>query len=84
MLRNPLRSAAALLALMFLSSSASASPIGAGTRAAVLPKAALLQEARCQRICRPQDRVCDRFPDGRMICRPAACQVICDRRRGRG
>jgi hypothetical protein len=80
MLRNPLCSAAALAAMVFLPSSASASPIGAGARAAVPPKAGLLQEARCQRICRPQDRVCDRLPDGRMVCRPAACRVICHRR----
>jgi hypothetical protein len=67
MLRNPLCSAAALLAMVFLPSSASASPIGVGTRAAAPPKVGLLQE-------------CDRFPDGRMICRPAACRVICHRR----
>ena len=77
MLRNPLCSAAALLAMVLLSSSASGSPIGVGTRAAAPPKVALLQEVRCQRICRPQDRVCDRFPDGRLVCRPAVCRVIC-------
>ena len=83
MLRNPLSSAAALVAMVFLPNSASASPIGAGTRVVVPPAPGLLQEARCQRICRPQDRVCDRFPDGRIICRPAPCQVTCDPRRGR-
>jgi hypothetical protein len=80
MLRNPLCSAAALFVMVFLPNSASASLIGAGTRAVAPPEAGLLQEARCQRICRPQDRVCDRFPDGRLICRPAACRVICHRR----
>ena len=80
MLRNPLCSAATLFAMVFLPTSASASPIGVGTSAAVLPKAALLQVAGCQRICRPQDRVCDRFPDGRLVCRPAACRVICHHR----
>jgi hypothetical protein len=80
MLQNRLCSAAALLVMVFLPSSASASPIGAGTRAAAPSEAVLLQEARCQRICRPQDRVCDQFPDGRLICRPAACRVICHRR----
>ena len=80
MLRNPLCSAAALLAMVFLPSSASASLIGAGTRAVAPSDVGLLQEARCQRICRPQDRVCDRFPDGRLVCRPAACRVICHRR----
>jgi hypothetical protein len=80
MLQNRLCSAAALVAIVFLPNSASASPIGAGTRAAAPSDVGLLQEVRCQRICRPQDRVCDRFPDGRMICRPAACRVICTRR----
>ena len=80
MLRNALCSAAALIATAFLPSSASASLIGACTRAAAPPETVLLQEAGCQRICRPQDRVCDRFPDGRIVCRPAACRVICHRR----
>jgi hypothetical protein len=79
-LQNPLCFAAALFAMAFLSGSASASPIGSGTRAAVPPQAVLLQEARCQRLCRPQDRVCDRFSDGRMVCRPAACRVTCRHR----
>jgi hypothetical protein len=78
--RNSLCSAAALFAMVFLPSSTSASLIGAGTRAAVPLGTELLQVVRCQRICRPQDRVCDRFPDGRLICRPAACRVICHRR----
>jgi hypothetical protein len=51
MLRKPMCFAAALFAMAFLSGSASASPIG--TRAAVPPKAVLLQEVRCQWICRP-------------------------------
>jgi hypothetical protein len=80
MLQNRLCSAAALIAMVSLPSSVSASLIGAGTRAAAPPEAGLLQEARCQRICRLQDRVCDRFPDGRVVCRPAACRVICHRR----
>jgi hypothetical protein len=78
--RNSLCSAAALFVMVFLPSSASASLIGAGTRAAAPLGTELLQEARCQRICRPQDRVCDHFPDGRLICRPAPCRVICHRR----
>jgi hypothetical protein len=73
MLRNPLCSAAALLAMVVLPSSVSASLIGAGTRAAAPSDVGLLQEVQCQRICRFQDRVCDRFPDGRVVCRPAAC-----------
>ena len=80
MLRNPLCSAAVLLAMVFLPSPASASLIGVGTRAAVPPDVGLLQVVRWQRICRPQDRVCDRFPDGRLVCRPAACRVICHHR----
>ncbi len=80
MLQNRLCSAAALFAMVFLSSSASANPLGAGTRVVAPGEVGLLQEARCQRICRPQDRVCDRFPDGRLICRPAPCRVICTRR----
>jgi hypothetical protein len=80
MLRNPLCSAAALLAMVVLPSSVSASLIGAGTRAAAPSDVGLLQEVGCRRIRRFQDRVCDRFPDGRMICRPAACRVICHRR----
>jgi len=54
MLRNPLCSAAALLAMVLLSSSASGSSIGVGTRAAAPPKVGLLQVVRRQRICRPQ------------------------------
>jgi hypothetical protein len=54
MLQNRLCSAAALVAMVFLPSSVSASLIGAGTRAAAPPEAGLLQEARRQRICRPQ------------------------------
>ena len=80
MVQNRLCCAAALFAIVLLSRSASGSPLGVGTRAAAPPKVGLLQEARCQRICRPQDRVCDRFPDGRMVCRPAAFRVICHRR----
>jgi hypothetical protein len=80
MLRNPLCSAAALLAMVVLPSSVSASLIGAGTRAAAPSDVGLLQEVGCRRICRFQDRVCDRFRDGRMICRPAVCRVICHRR----
>ena len=54
MLQNRLCSAAALIAMVSLPSSVSASLIGAGTRAAAPPEAGLLQEARRQRICRPQ------------------------------
>jgi hypothetical protein len=77
---KPLCSVAVLFAIAVLPGSAFASHIGASTRAAVPPSGMLLQGVRCQRICRPQDRVCDRSPDGRMICRPAPCRVICHRR----
>jgi hypothetical protein len=70
MLLKPLCSAVALFAMALQSSSASASPISAGTRAAVLPGASLLQEVRCQRPCRPQGRQ----SGCRTICSPTSVQ----------
>jgi hypothetical protein len=49
-------SVAALFAIASLPGSASASPISAGTRAAVLPEAVLLQEVQCQQVYRLQGR----------------------------
>ena len=49
-------SVAALFAVASLPGSASASPISAGTRAAVPPEAVLLQEVQCQQVYRLQGR----------------------------
>jgi hypothetical protein len=59
-------SVAALFAIASLPGSASASPISAGTRAAVPLEAVLLQEVQCQQVYRLQGRryvrrvICDR------------------------
>ncbi len=70
MLRKSLCSVAVLLAIAFLAGPASASPLGASTRAAVSPGASLLQEVRCQRVCRPQGRQ----SGCRTICGPTSVQ----------
>ena len=65
LLRKPICLAAALVTMAFLSGSASASPISAGTRASLPPGAVLFQKVRCQRICHYQGRT-------------PVCQVACN------
>jgi hypothetical protein len=68
LLRKPICSAAALVTMAFLSGSASASPISAGTRASIPPGTVLFQKVRCQRICHYQGRT-------------PVCRVVCNHQR---
>jgi hypothetical protein len=79
-LRSSMCLATALCAMVFLSSSASASPISAGTRPAP-PEGGLFHKVQCQRVCDPP--VCNRLSNGRRICRQPVCRVICNRQRPR-